>query len=153
MTTVPPERKLDSHYNVITEEDEAAAAKRIRNSGYIWAVLVWPVGLCLALYIAVAERTVSIRRHAIGVAGVSLLAAAVSLTVYFAVIAPAASNANVTSDLRSILDSNSISYTSVDGCTHSTGDQYDCTVTTSNGTQVVTVTDDGHGYATEQGLG
>jgi hypothetical protein len=136
----------------ITPKDEADNVRRIRNAGYIWAVLVWPVGLCYALYIAVAQRTASIRRHAIGVAGVAALIAAVCITAVV-LITSAQQNTNVANDLRSILDSNSISYTSVGGCTHSTGNMYECSVTMNDGSQqVVTVTDDGKGYATEQGL-
>jgi Na+-transporting NADH:ubiquinone oxidoreductase subunit NqrE len=70
----------------------------------VLAVLVGPIGLCFALYIAVAEKMASARRHAIGVAGVSILSIAVSMLIYTMLIAPGASASKVADDLKYLLN-------------------------------------------------
>ena len=108
---------------------------------YISAVLIPVVGIVVALYTAVSERRTAIRRHAIGIAGISI----VSGVLYFVIISAihsANQDSHVAADLRSLLNDHQIQYQSV-GCAHQSGNQYVCTVT-RNGQQIpVQVTDDG----------
>jgi len=51
---------------------------------------------------------------------------------------------NVVSDLKALFNDKNVSFQSVDFCTHQTGNEYICQVTSPQGTQeTVNVTDDG----------
>lgn len=119
---------------------------------YVLAVLIWPIGLVWAIYIAVAERMAPVRRHAIGVGAVSLITAAVSIFIVTTVIAPASNDRNVVADLKSLLDDHAVDYSSVQ-CTHQSGTQYVCAVYPTDGgkPQFAQVTDDGNSIY-EQGI-
>jgi Protein of unknown function (DUF2510) len=124
------------------------------NRGYLWfayvvGAIIPVIGICCAIYLAVSERRAAIRRHAIGVGAVAILAAAIWI---YAVISVNNSNVDsrVVGDLKSLLDDHSISYSDVT-CSHQGGNQYSCIVTTSNGPQAVQVTDDGKSIV-EQGI-
>jgi hypothetical protein len=75
-------------------EEQARQSQRQREdsatlwTGYVLAVLLGPLGLCFALYVATVESTARIRRHAIGIAGVSAISIAVSVLIYTSVILP-----------------------------------------------------------------
>jgi hypothetical protein len=138
-----------------SQPDESSAnaqdEKSFLISAYIAAVLIPIIGLVIALYTAVSERKAGIRRHALGIAGASILTAVIWVLVVTA-INSSNQDRNVAGDLRSLLDSNAISYSSVGSCAHQTGNQYVCMVTTSAGQQIpVQVTDDGKEIY-EQGL-
>ena len=136
-------------------QDEAAQARQREIRGNLWyayvlAVLLAPVGLCYAIYMAVAEKMAPVRRHAIGVAAVSILSIVVSVLVYTMVIAPSADASRVTGDLKSLLDSHSVAYTDV-SCTHQSGNSWGCFVTINGQQQFAQITDDGHSIY-EQGI-
>ena len=121
---------------------EARSNRSFLISAYILAVVIPVVGILMALYTAVSERRAAIRRHAIAIAGVSILAAG-AYVLAITSINSANQDSGVAADLRSLLNSNSIQYDSVDRCAHESGNQYVCMVT-RNGQQItVQVTDDG----------
>ena len=121
---------------------EARSNRRFLIWAYVLAVLIPVVGVAIALYTAVSERRAAIRRHAIAIAGVALLA----FGGYFLAISAITSSTqdrNVASDLRSLFDSHGIQYDDVGPCAHQTGNQYICTVTRNGQPTTVAVTDDG----------
>jgi hypothetical protein len=132
------------------EPSEARSNRGFLITAYVLAVLLPIVGILLALYTAVAQRRVAIRRHAIGIAGVAIVSG-----VVFAVVISAVNktnqNANVASDLRSLLDRNSVPYSKVNVCVHQAGTQYVCMVTRKGQQIPVQVTDDGQNIY-EQGI-
>jgi len=149
-----PSRVLNQRGNYVeqpTEDQEQNYRRRFVRNSYIWAVVFPIVGVIRGLMLASSIRLQPVRRHAVSVIIIGVLVTGACFGIGFA-IASSHQNGNVAADLRSILDSNSISYISVDGCTHSSGDQYICTVSTDEGQRTVTVTDDGNGYVYEQGL-
>jgi hypothetical protein len=118
-------------------------------TAYVLAVMISIVGLCFALYIAVAEKTASIRRHAIGVAGVSILSMGVTALIV-SVVLSASGDGRVAGDLTSLLSDHSVTATNVT-CTHQSGNQYACFATIDGQQHSALVTDDGHAIY-EQGI-
>ena len=117
---------------------------------YVVAVIFPVIGILIALYTAVAERTAAIRRHAIAIAGVALIAGG-GYFVAISAITSSQQEHNVVGDLRLLLDSNSIPYDDIGGCVQQSGNQYICAVT-QNGQRIsAQVTDDGKDIY-EQGM-
>ena len=129
---------------------EARDNHRFLVGAYIFAVLVPIVGLLTALYTAVAGRRAAVRRHAIAIGAVALLAAGGYIVAILA-ITSSTQDRNVASDLRALMDSNGIRYENVSGCVHQSGNQYVCTVKQSGRVITVQVTDDGKDVY-EQGI-
>jgi hypothetical protein len=117
---------------------------------YIVAVIFPVIGILIALYTAVAERTAAIRRHAIAIAGVALIAGG-GYFVAISAITSSQQDRNVVGDLRLLLDSNSIPYDDIGGCVQQSGNQYICAVTQNGQPISAQVTDDGKDIY-EQGI-
>lgn len=127
------------------QEEEERADRRFLIWGYLAAVFLPVLGVIYGIVCAVSLKQQRIRRHAVGLIAVAVLAGG----AYFVIISAAQashSSANAATDLKSLLDSNGISYSDVT-CAHSSGNSYACIV---DG-QAVQVTDDGSSI-TEQGL-
>lgn len=140
-------------YTVPVGHEPSAGEPRNNLVGaYVLAVLIWPVGLVWAIYLAVAEKAAPVRRHAIGVAAVSLLTAAACIFIAVTVTGPANNASRVEGDLKSLLDDHAVHYSSV-ACTHQSGTQYGCFVYSPDGgkPQFAQVTDDGNSIY-EQGI-
>jgi hypothetical protein len=129
---------------------EARDNHRFLVGAYMFAVLVPIVGMLTALYTAVAGRRAAVRRHAIAIGAVALLAAGGYIVAILA-ITSATQDRNIASDLRALMDSNGIRYEGVSGCVHQSGNQYVCTVKQSGRVITVQVTDDGKDVY-EQGI-
>lgn len=119
--------------------------------GYTLGVLIPIIGWAIAIHIAVGQSRAKIRRHAIGVGALALTTFGIYLAIILSLGGPRSDSA-VTSDLGTLLTGNGIAYQSIQ-CTHQSGNQYACLVTTTGtgGPIGVQVTDDGHSIE-EQGI-
>jgi high-affinity iron transporter len=121
---------------------EARGNRALLVAAYVSAVLLPVIGILAAFYAAVSKRTAAIRRHAIAIAGVSLLAAG-GYVLAITSIVRTNQESEVATHLRSLLDAHGVRYTDVSDCYHHIGNQYVCRVTEKGQQIVVAVTDNG----------
>lgn len=121
---------------------EAGTNRAFLITAYVSAVLIPVIGMLAALYAAVSGRTQAIRRHAIAIAGVALLAAGGYVLAITSILS-ANQDSAVAAHLRALLDANGVRYDSAGACYHQNGNQYVCRITENGQQLVVDVTDNG----------
>jgi hypothetical protein len=127
----------------VNAPDAASLNGRDLAINYIVGAIFPIYGIVAALVIGVAKKYSDVRRHALGIAAITIIAAGIYLVIFTAGGA-ARSDTAVQNDLANLLSQHG---TFVQGasCSHQNGSQYICFYTGVNDVQhTVQVTDDGH---------
>lgn len=124
------------------EHSRAAENRTFLWTNYIAGALIPIWGYGVAIYVAVSEKHAKIRRHALGILAVAVLASG----IYAVVIASSISShqdVNAANDLQTLLTDHGVFASNVQ-CAHQAGNQYQCSATINGQQQFASVTDDGH---------